>query len=61
MKKIDRVILSIVVGKGDTFRNYASRRTVIRTLTPRTLDTLKSECQHAFRRTFELMCKEAKS
>ena len=59
MKKIDRVFITIAVGKGDDALGFRTRETVIRTLRPVTLRKLKPECELAFRKTIELMCKEA--
>lgn len=58
MKKIDRVIITIAVGRGDDELGFRTRETVIRTLRPVTLQELKPECEMAFRKTFELICKE---
>jgi hypothetical protein len=59
VKKIDRVFITIAVGKGDDALGFRTRETVIRTLRPVTLRTLKPECELAFKKTIELMCKEA--
>ena len=56
-QKIDRVMITIAVANGDEWMKYP-RNTLVRTMNPVTLRELKPECELAFKKTIELMCKE---
>jgi len=56
-QKIDQVMITIAVANGEDWMKYP-RNTIVRTMHPVTLRELKPECELAFRKTIELMCKE---
>jgi hypothetical protein len=50
-------MITISVANGDDWIRYP-RNTIVRALHPVTLRELKPECELAFKKTIELMCKE---
>ena len=50
-------MITIAVANGDYWMKYP-RNTIVRTMHPVTLRELKPECELAFKKTIELMCKE---
>lgn len=50
-------MITIAVANGDDWMKYP-RNTLVRTTNPVTLRELKPECELAFKKTIELMCKE---
>jgi len=58
MKKIDNVLIRIIVCKGEDADNYCARDTIIHLTEPEKLESIEDQCQRAFKKTFDLICNE---
>ena len=58
IKKIDSVLIRIVTCNGDDYKNQCARDAVIYLTNPVFLESIEDECQRAFKKTFDLVCKE---
>jgi hypothetical protein len=58
IKKIDNVLIRIITCKGEDYENHCARDTIIHLTNPVPLESIDDECQRAFKKTFDLVCKE---
>jgi hypothetical protein len=61
IKKIDGVLIRIITRKGENYENYCARDTIIHLTKPVPLELVEDECLRAFKKTFDLVCREVQT